>query len=284
MNQISPAQVIAEVGCVHLGSMDRAKKLISLAKACGADYVKFQKRNPDECVPEHLKNQPHPNQIFAYGKTYLEHRKNLELPIDQHYLLQKYCNDIGIKYACSVWDKTSAIDIISLNPEFIKIPSACNHNRDLIKYILGHFYGDIHISTGMTSLSERTSLVEYLKSLSPKRFVVYHCTSIYPCPFEKLHLLEISKLAESGLRVGFSNHGYGIASDIAAWMLGAKYIERHFIDDRTIRHTDASASLEPEGLRKLCRDLNNVYRAMTRSPELPDEQEIAERNKLRVNE
>jgi len=278
---VIPAKVIAEIGCVHLGSMERAKRLIQLATLCEADYVKFQKRNPDECVPESIKHKPHPNKTFAYGETYLEHRKALELDIEQHKELYDYCKQLGIGYSCSVWDMTSAAQIAAINPSFIKIPSPCNHNRGMIKYLLGRFDGDIHISTGMSSEEEKKSLIEYMKSFCVNRFVIYHCTSIYPCPFDKLHLLELKRLADSGFRIGFSNHGYGIAADVAAMILGAQYIERHFVDDRTLRHTDAAASLEPEGLRKLCRDLKNVSCAMSYAPPYPDEIEIIERSKLR---
>jgi len=284
---MNPAKVIAEIGCVHLGSMDRAKDLISLAKLCGADYVKFQKRDPDTCVPDSLKNVPHPNQIFSYGKTYLEHRKALELSYDQQYELSEYCKKIGIKYSCSVWDLLSARQIVSLDPEFIKIPSPCNNNIDLIEYLFSHYKGDIHISTGMSSHDEISKLLGFIFDHDPCRFVIYHCTSIYPCPFNKLYLFDIAEYAnlnKYGLRTGFSNHGYGIAADIAAYILGAEYIERHFVDDRTIKHTDAAASLEPEGLRKLCRDLKNISCALSHSPFQPDDLELVERKKLRVEE
>ena len=281
---IAPAVVIAEIGCAHLGSMQRAKELITLAKTCGADYVKFQKRNPDECVPEALKNQPHPNARFAYGSTYLEHRKALELTFEEHVQLSNYAKSIGIKYTCSVWDVTSAREIVSINPDFIKIPSCCNHNNQIFDYLCTKYRGDIHISTGMTSHEDINRLLNRIFMNDQKRFVLYHCTSIYPCPFEKLHLLDISQLSELkryGLRIGFSNHGYGIAADIAGWVLGAEFIERHFVDDRTVRHTDAAASLEPEGLRRLCRDLKNVSRAMSNSSLEPDELEKIEQQKLR---
>ncbi len=275
--------VIAEIGATHLGSLDRAKELVSLAKLCGANYAKFQKRDPELCVPLELRDKPHPNQKFAYGNTYLEHRKALELSIEQHKEIMEYCSLIGIKYASSVWDINSTKDIISLDTDFIKIPSACNHNKNLITYIFDNSQSDIHISLGMSSFEEKESLIKYLKSYKSQRFVIYHCTSLYPCPFDKLHLLEIERLQEYGLRVGFSNHGYGIAADIASMVLGAEYIERHFIDDRSINHTDAAASLEPEGLRKLCRDLKNVSSAMSYAPYVPDEIEMKERRKLRID-
>jgi N-acetylneuraminate synthase len=275
-------KVVAEVGCCHLGQFSRAKELIQLARLCGAHYVKFQKRNPDECVPEDIKHQPHPNKIFSYGDTYLEHRKALELSIEQHKQLKEYAEDFGIGYSCSVWDETSAREVISLNPDFIKIGSPCNHNYELISLLYNEFKGDVHISLGMSSKAEIRTLIEKLPPNSAQRTVLYHCTSEYPCPFDRLYLLDIQYLIqEYGFTVGFSNHGYGIAADIAAWMLGAKWIERHFVDDRTLKHTDAAASLEPEGLRRLCRDLRHVHKAMLSKEHITDE-EWAQRNKLRI--
>lgn len=275
--------LIAEVGCVHIGDMKRAKKLIRLAHESKADAVKFQKRNPDKSVPEEWKTRPHPNQSFAYGKTYLEHRKNLEFTIEQHAELKSYCEELGIIYSTSVWDMDSAREIIQLNPEFIKIPSACNQHFEMISLLLREYKGDVHISLGMLTKDEKDNLTSLFYSWQ-KRMIFYHCTSEYPCPFEHLYLLEIKQLADKGFeKIGFSNHGAGIASDIAAMALGARYFERHFIDDRTFPHTDASASLEPQGLNKLARDLDHVYSAMKLKPHELSDAEQSQRNKLKMN-
>lgn len=280
--------VIAEIGCSHLGSLERAKELCKLAKICGADYIKTQKRNPEESTPPHMRDKPHPNTAFAYGKTYLEHRQNLELSIVQHAELKAYCEDIGIGYSTSVWDMTSAREIVALNPDFIKIPSACNLHTEMLEFLRDNYEGDIHISTGMTTQEEMNKVLRFVVSDKIKsRVVVYHCTSKYPCEFDDLHILEIQKMhtmwKDSKIRVGYSNHGKGIATDIAAYTLGAEWIERHFIDDRTIRHTDAAASLEPPGLQKLCRDLHAVYRALQRRPKTLDDEEMSQRNKLKFS-
>ncbi len=276
-------KVVAEIGCCHAGSMARAKSLIRLARLAGADYVKLQKRNPIESVPKEWHDRPHPNKIFAYGETYLEHRLALELDIDQHKELKEFCELAGIGYACSVWDLTSAREIIGLSPDFIKIPSAFNSNFVLIQKILDEFNGDIHISLGMSTEEEREGLDEFLSLpfTLRNRIVIYHCTSEYPCPFEHLYLLEIENLKDFPAKsLGFSNHGYGIAADIVAYTLGVTWIERHFIDDRTFRHTDASASLEPDGLRRLCRDLKAISSSLAYKGGLSDE-ELEQREKLR---
>lgn len=278
-------KVIAEIGCCHGGFLQRAKDLAKLAKLCEADYLKTQKRDPILSTNPSIRDLPHPNPKFAYGATYLEHRKNLELDISQHAELKSYCESIGILYSSSVWDIVSARDIISLNPDFIKVPSACNNNIEMMKILRDEFDKDIHVSLGMTTCFERSDIFEFWKKHAG-RVVFYHCTSAYPCPFDKLYLMEIEMISslvkQFGFRVGFSNHGYGIAADVAAMVLGAEWIERHFIDDRTYQHNDASASLEPDGLRRLCRDLRNVHKAMNHRPLDLEDVEVEQRNKLRV--
>ena len=275
--------IVAEIGCVHLGSLERAKELACLARIAGAEFVKTQKRNPEESVPKELQDKPHPNTLFAYGDTYLEHRKNLELSIDQHAELKAYCESIDIEYACSVWDVTSAREIIGLGTTNIKIPSACNGNLELMDVVYRQFGGKVHISTGMTTKDELVALESHLSDPSwRERTVIYHCTSEYPCPFERIYLRELEYLKEhfKGAAIGFSNHGRGIAVDIAAYILGVQWIERHFVDDRTTRHTDAAASLEPDGLRRLCRDVRAVEKALRCKVQMSDD-EKSQRQKLK---
>jgi|ETNvirnome_2_130_1030620.scaffolds.fasta_scaffold10142_3 N-acetylneuraminate synthase len=290
------ATVIAEIGGTHIGKVDRAKELIKLAKEAGADVVKFQKRNPYESVAREWWDRPHPNQTFSYGDTYLEHRLNLELSQDQHAVLKEYCEKIGIVYSTSVWDETSTKEIVELQPDFIKIPSACNHRTDLIDYIYDNSKCGLHISTGMTNHVERDLLFTHIleKDKNLERTVIYHCTSGYPVPFDKLYLQELTTMSStfkskcdnlsvsSNLKLGFSNHGYGIAMEPAAYVLGARYFERHFIDDRSFRHTDASCSLEKQGLKKLIRDLRALEVALEGKPYAIDDIEMEQRNKLRA--
>jgi N-acetylneuraminate synthase len=132
----------------------------------------------------------------------------------------------------------------------------------------------------MTNNSEREQIHNYLKPYKEK-VVVYHCVSIYPCPFDQLYLLEIKKLKNIYPYVGFSNHGYGIASEISALTMHAIYFEKHFTDDRAFRHTDAAASLEPIGLQKLCRDLKNVNIALQERPDNISQEELEQTKKLR---
>lgn len=271
-------QLIAEIGACHIGSIERAKFLAKLAIENGADVVKFQKRNPVLSTPENIASKPHPNPYFSYGETYLEHRIKLELKIEEHIELKNFIESLGSNYACSIWDMDSAKEICEINPLFIKIPSACNMHFKMIDFCVSNFEIPIHLSLGMTNIDERNKIINRYKKLN---FIFYHTTSEYPCLFDNLYLLEINRLKSMGLHVGFSNHGYGIASDIAALALGAECIERHFIDDRAFRHTDAAASLEPSGLRTLKRDMVNVFRALKERPFECTDKERSQSEKLR---
>jgi len=279
--------VIAEIGCNHKGEMEIAKELIKVAKIfCNVDAVKFQKRNNKELLTEEQYNNPHPNPINSYGDTYGAHREYLEFDVEQHRELKKFCEDIDIVYSTSVWDLTSAQEIASLNPDFIKIPSACNNNNTMLGWLCKNYQGEIHVSTGMTTKEEIEDLVQLFKSFGRNNdLVLYNCTSGYPVPFEDVCLLDINilmdKYKDDVKHIGFSGHHLGIAVDVAAYTLGANIIERHYTLDRTWKGTDHAASLEPMGLRKLSRDLSAVYNALDykKTDILPIEQ--VQRDKLK---
>ncbi|MEM9648095.1 MAG: N-acetylneuraminate synthase family protein [Bacteroidota bacterium] len=279
--------IIAEIGCNHKGDMKIAKELIYMAKIFGnANAVKFQKRNNKELLTEKQYNEPHPNPANSYGSTYGEHREFLEFDVDQHRELMAYCNEVGITYSTSVWETTSAKEISSLNPEFIKIPSACNNNFEMLGWLCDNYKGELHVSTGMTTKDEISTLIDFFEERGrAKDLVVYNCTSGYPVPFEDICLLDILKLKEhydSRVKsIGFSGHHLGIAVDVAAYTLGAHIIERHFTLDRTWKGTDHAASLEPMGLRKLCRDLRATHKALTyKSKDILDIESV-QREKLK---
>jgi len=283
----SKPNIIAEIGCNHMGSMDIAKELVLLAFQAGAGYVKFQKRNNVELLTKEQFNQPHPVQENSYGRTYGEHREFLEFDMNQHKELMDYCSDLGIVYSTSVWDTTSAREIINLNPEFIKVPSACNNNFDMLKLLRDTYDGQVQVSLGMSTKKEIESIVNFFEfsDQAKNRLFIYACTSGYPVPAEDVCLLEITNLYNDfGGRVsgiGFSGHHLGVALDVSAYTLGAKWIERHFTKDRTWKGTDHAASLEPQGLTKLVRDLNATYEALNfKSSEILPIEEI-QREKLK---
>lgn len=283
-------KIIAEIGCNHKGEMLIAREMIETAAVfCKADVVKFQKRCVKEMLTLEEYNAPHPHPENSYGKTYGEHREFLEFTLDQHKQLKAWCEEYGIEYSTSVWDVTSAKEIVTLNPRMIKIPSACNLNKPILEFLCDNFDGEIHLSLGMTSKDEEEMIVSFFEEKNrAKDLVLYCCTSGYPVPFEDVCLLEITRIRERyGKRVkaiGFSGHHLGIAVDNAAVALGVEWIERHFTLDRTWKGTDHAASLEPDGVRKLARNCRAVAKAMTyKSKDVLDIEEI-QRDKLKKNQ
>lgn len=279
--------IIAEVGCNHMGRVDIAKEMISVAaRVCKVDAVKFQKRHNRELLTVEQYNAPHPVPANSFGATYGEHRENLEFTVDQHAELKAHCESEGVVYSTSVWDMTSAKQITALKPDFIKIPSATNLNFGLQDYLCREFPGKIHVSTGMTTRDEIDTIVAFYEERGrAKDLVLYVCTSGYPVAFEDVCLLEITRFNERFAdrvdTIAFSGHHLGIAVDVAAVALGATCIERHFTLDRTWKGTDHAASLEPDGLRRLKRDVEAVSKALTyKKTDLLDV-ELPQRKKLK---
>lgn len=280
-------KVIAEIGCNHKGDFEIAKELLRLSKHCDADYGKFQKRNNKELLSKEQYNAPHPVPYNSYGDTYGAHREFLEFDQNQHAELKKYAEEIGIGYATSVWDVTSAKEIIELQPDFIKIPSACNNHFEMLQVLRDNYGGEIHISTGMTRQEEIEDFINFFEQTNQAkdRLVVYNCTSGYPVPFEDICLLEINRLYEKYdtrvKAIGFSGHHLGIAVDLAAYTLGARWIERHFTKDRTWKGTDHAASLEVPGLSKMIRNLHQTFEALSYKKSEILEIETVQREKLK---
>lgn len=135
---------------------------MTAATYCKADVVKFQKRCNRELLTFEEYNTPHPHPENSYGKTYGEHREFLEFTLEQHRQLQEWCNGFGIEYSTSVWDITSAKEICTLQPNLIKVPSACNLNKNLLAYLSDHFGGEIHLSFGMTTYEEEEQIIRFL--------------------------------------------------------------------------------------------------------------------------
>lgn len=284
-DQFPEAKFIAEIGCNHKGDFDLAKQMIVVAKTCGADYAKFQKRNNRELLTPEQYAAPYDNPN-SYGKTYGEHREFLEFTVEQHADLKRYAEAHEIGYATSVWDLTSAKEIAALKPDFIKIPSACNNNLKMMEYLKNEYVGDVHVSIGMSTSGEVRALTELFAD-SPKRLVLYACTSGYPVPFEDVCMLEILRLREAFLEtgkvaaIGFSGHHNGYAIDNFSLLLGATWVERHFTLDRAWKGSDHAASLEPGGFRRLTRDAKHISMAWNYKPSEILEIEQVQRKKLK---
>ena len=282
--------IIAEAGCNHMGQMEIARELINTAAIfCRANAIKFQKRCPKELLTKEQYAAPHPNPVNSYGDTYGAHREFLEFTVEQHAQLKEWCEEVGITYSTSVWDMTSAKEIVSLKPDFIKIPSACNTHFKMLQWLCDNYKGEIQVSFGMTSKQEEDDIVALFEQNGrAKDLVIFNCTSGYPVPFEDVCLMEIKRLREKYedrvKAIGFSGHHLGIAVDVAAYTLGATIFERHYTLDRTWKGTDHAASLEPDGVRKLVRNLHAVHDSLTyKSSEiLPIER--VQREKLKYRE
>lgn len=276
--------IVAEIGCNHMGDFELCKKMIKCAQEKGAYAVKFQKRKPKECLSEKQYNSPHPVQHNSYGNTYGEHREFLEFDVSQHKKLKEYCESINIIYSTSVWDKTSATEIVALNPAYVKVGSPSNLHFEMQKILRDDYRGDVHISLGMTTDEEIDKIMKFWNG-HHDRIVLYACTSGYPVSHDDVYLLEIRKLIDKygGIvkEIGFSGHHLGIAIDSAALALGATWIERHFTMDRTWKGTDHAASLEPSGLEKLCRDALAIKFALKEKPNEMANVEILTRKKLK---
>lgn len=289
MKMLEGPVVIAEIGCNHRGEIDTALEMIRVAaQFCKVDVVKFQKRNIKELLSEEEFNSPHPNPQHSYGRTYGEHRENLEFDLSQHKILKRECEDWNVIYSASIWDVTSAREIASLGPEFIKVPSSSNTNFKILGYLAENYPGEIHISLGMTTKKEEDQIVDFfVKNGRNKDVVLYACTSGYPIPDSDVCLFEIKRLKEKFGKIvkeiGFSGHHNGIAIDVGALVLGARYIERHFTLDRTWKGTDHAASLEPDGLRRVARDLKSMEQALKFKSQDILEIEKKQREKLKWN-
>lgn len=282
--------IVAEIGCNHQGNLDHAKKLIREAAKCGVHYAKFQKRDNLYLLKDTF-DHPHPVPSNSFGSNYGKHREFLEFSIKQHKVLFSECKKNKIKYSVSVWEKNSAEEIVKskMKLDYIKVPSACNLDFELLEYLTKKFKKKIHVSLGMTSKSEITKIFNFFKKKHRLRdLVFYACTSKYPVNYSDLCLLEISNLKKKYEKlidsVSFSGHHRGIAVDMAALTLGAKYFERHFTLDRTLKGTDHAASLEPDGMSKLVRDLNNTFHSLKFKPKNILSAELEQRKKLkRIN-
>lgn len=283
--------LIAEVGCNHKGELKTAMEFIKIAKEfCNVPCIKFQKRDPKTLLSEEEYNLPHPVEQNSYGKTYGEHREFLEFDIEKHKILKKECEDLGIEYFSSVWDIKSTKEICDINPKKIKIGSATNLNFEVLDYICKNFKGEIHLSLGMTTINEEEKIINFFKKHKRNNdLILYACTSAYPVETDDVCLLEIKRLIEKYKTknqvkdIGFSGHHKGISFDIAAYTLGANYIERHFTLDRTWKGTDHAASLEPDGLRRLNRNLKSLNLALKFKKKEILDIELQTRSKLKKN-
>lgn len=247
--------VIAEIGINHNGDFDLAKKLISAAASCGVDAVKFQKRNPDICVPDSQKDL---KRETPWGTmTYLEYKKRIEFDFEQYLTLRDIALENGLGFSASAWDLDSLEFLDKLGVDFHKVASAMVTNKSFIQSVADRGLTTF-VSTGMTTFQQIDDAVAVFRPLGEK-FILMHSVSTYPARESDLNLRMIETLrARYLVDVGYSGHEVSVSPTIVAAALGARVIERHFTLDRASWGTDQAASLEPEAMKRLVGSIRKV--------------------------
>jgi len=271
-----PVYIIAEIGINHNGDIEIAKQLMDVAVETGCDAVKFQKRTPEICVPEEQKSIPRET---PWGSmTYFEYKKRIEFEQKEFEQIDAYAKKNGIDWFASPWDVPSVDFLEGFNVPCQKIASACLTDSELLTAINKTKTTTI-LSTGMSSMQEIDKAVSLLNDVP---LAIAQATSTYPAEASELNLRAIQTFAEKyKVPVGYSGHERGLQVTIAAVALGATFIERHITLDRSMWGTDHSASLEPEGLKKLVRDIRIIELALGDGKKKVYDSEIPIRAKLR---
>lgn len=255
------AYVIAEIGHNHQGDLETAKQMFQVAKECGADAVKLQKRNNRSLYTRAAYQKPYDNRN-SYGATYGEHREALEFEEPQYGELFDYAQSIGITLFATAFDFDSADFLAKFDPPAIKIASGDLKNTPLLAHIAG-FQKPMILSTGGATMADVHRAYDAVMPIN-EQLAILQCTASYPAAFDELNLQVITTFRDRfpNNPIGLSSHDNGIAMAVAAYMLGARIIEKHFTLNHTLKGTDHAFSLEPIGLRKMVRDLRRCHDAM----------------------
>jgi len=248
-------KIIAEIGINHNGSIKLTKDLIDLSKVAGCDYVKFQKRTPDICVPDSQKDKIRDT---PWGKLrYIDYKKKIEFEKDEYDELFSYVENKKIEIFASVWDKKS-VDFMKNYTDIMKISSASITDLELCKYAREKSKKLI-ISTGMSTEKE---IEECISICSPD--VIMHTNSSYPSKLDELNLSYIAHLREKykNKEIGYSGHEYGLVTTFAAVAMQATWVERHVTLDRNMWGSDQKSSIEPIGLIKLVKGIRDIEKSI----------------------
>jgi len=271
-----PTYVIAEIGINHNGSVQVAKDLIKAASNAGVDAVKFQKRTPEICVPEHQKDQMR-DTPWGYI-SYLEYRHKVEFGQDEYEQIDSFCKSLGIDWLASSWDIPSLAFIDAFDPPAHKVPSALLTDHKLLRAIK-ETGRPVILSTGMSTMEE---IKESADILGMDNLVMCHTTSSYPCPPEELNLKMIQTLKDKfDCPIGYSGHEVGLVPSALAVGMGACLVERHVTMDRAMWGSDQAASVEPQGVRTLVKYIRVTEKAMGDGKKQVYESEQSSLKKLR---
>jgi N-acetylneuraminate synthase/sialic acid synthase len=272
-----PSFIVAEIGNNHQGEFEIAKRMIEVAAETGIQAVKFQKRDVDSLFTRSGREAPYTG-ANSFGRTYGEHRRALELSIDQMARLKEIAEDLGMVFFFSAWDRVSMIQLLDMEVELIKICSADLVNIPLLRQA-GESGLPVILSTGMSELEDVDTAVNELASFH-KEIVLLQCNGSYPCPDDQVGLPVIAELRRRyGLNAGYSGHERGLGASVAAAALGACVIERHFTLDKTMRGTDHQASLEPAEFKTLVKMVREVEAGLKnqRKQAFAGEREVAKK-------
>tara|TARA_A100001388_G_scaffold271054_1_gene249319 strand:- start:2355 stop:3389 length:1035 start_codon:yes stop_codon:yes gene_type:complete len=259
--------VIAEIGNNHQGSIDKAFKMIDQASWAGADAVKFQKRCNKELFTPEFYNSPYIN-ANSFGDTYGEHRDFLELSIEDMGKLNEYCKKKDIVFFATPFDFKSLEELEHLNLPFYKVASADVSNTPFLEKI-AKTKKNVILSTGHSNYSDIERAISCFNQSNS--LAVLHCTAAYPSPEDAMNLSCIPELIEkfSNCKIGLSDHQNGIDAASIAYVLGARVFEKHFTLNHSDKGTDNAFSLEPEGLKKLIRNLHRIPKLMGNKEKKP---------------
>ncbi len=251
-----PCYIIAEIGINHNGDIDLAKRLISVAVAAGCDAVKFQKRNVEIVYSAEELERPRES---PFGTTNGDLKHGLELDYYDYQEIDAYCRASKIAWFASCWDETSVDFIERFNPPCYKVASASLTDDHLLRHTRATGKPVI-LSTGMSTLEQIDHAVDVL---GQQDLILLHACSTYPAHYDELNLRAIPIMrSRYGVPVGYSGHETGIATTVAAAVLGACCVERHITMDRSMWGSDQAASLEPNGMSRVVRDIRLVEQSM----------------------
>ncbi len=270
-----PTYVVAEIGINHNGDIDLAKRLISVAHAAGCDAVKFQKRTIDVVYTQDELARPRES---PFGETNGDLKRGLEFDRDQYAEIAAHCRAVRMPWFASCWDEASVDFIARFDVPCYKIASPSLADDGLLRHTraIGR---PIILSTGMSTLAEIDHAVDVLGTHD---LILLHAVSTYPAHYAELNLRCVQTLADRyGVPVGYSGHETGIPSSVAAVALGACCVERHITIDRALWGSDQAASLEPNGMTRLVRDIRLVEQAMGDGVKRVLEREVPILKKLR---
>jgi len=248
--------VVAEIGINHNGDIDLAKKLINVALGADCDAVKFQKRTIDVVYSAEELAKPRES---PFGTTNGDLKRGLEFELEEYEEIDRYCREVKIPWFASCWDEASVDFIAQFRVPCFKVASASLTDDNLLRHTRA-IGKPIVLSTGMSTIQQVDHAVEVL---GKQDLVLLHACSTYPAYYEELNLQVIDVLRDRyGVPVGYSGHETGLPSSVAAAVMGACIIKRHITLDRSMWGSDHAASLEPNGITRLVRDIRLIEKSM----------------------